>query len=54
MNSIYRYEGCLLYFGFREQKQILVIENRFIIFQNLLIYLLQYNYKLYSTFIRAE
>ena len=26
-------EGCLLYFGIREQKQILIIENRFIVFQ---------------------
>ena len=28
------YEGCLLYFGIREQKQILIIENRFIVFQS--------------------
>ena len=28
------YEGCLLYFGIREQKQILIIEKRFIVFQN--------------------
>ena len=28
-------KGCLLYFGIREQKQILVIENRFIVFQNI-------------------
>ena len=31
MNS--SYEGCLLYFGIREQKQILIIINRFIVFQ---------------------
>ena len=30
------YEACLLYFGIREQKQILVIENHFIVFQNIL------------------
>ena len=29
------YEGCLLYSGIREQKQILTIENRFIVFQNI-------------------
>ena len=29
------YEGCLLFFGIREQKQILIIENRFIVFQNI-------------------
>ena len=29
------YEGCHLYFGIREQKQILIIENRFIVFQNI-------------------
>ena len=29
------YEDCLLYFGIREQKQILIIENRFIVFQNM-------------------
>ena len=28
------YEGWLLYFGIREQKQILIIENRFIVFEN--------------------
>ena len=33
--SIKTYEGCLLYFGIREQKQILIIENRFIVFQNI-------------------
>ena len=27
------YEGCHLYFRIREQKQVLIIENRFIIFQ---------------------
>ena len=30
-----RYEGCLLYFEIREEKQILIIENRFIVFQNI-------------------
>ena len=34
ITSTYLYEGCLLYFGIREQKQILFIENRFIVFQN--------------------
>ena len=29
------YVGCLLYFGIREQKQILIIKNRFIVFQNI-------------------
>ena len=29
------YEGCLLYFGIREQKQILTIDNRFIVFQSI-------------------
>ena len=29
------YEGYLLYFGIREQKQTLIIENRFIVFQNI-------------------
>ena len=28
-------EGCHLYFGIREQKQILIIENRFIVWQNI-------------------
>ena len=27
--------SCLLHFGIREQKQILIIENRFIVFQNI-------------------
>ena len=27
--------NCLLYFGIREQKQILIIENRFIVSQNI-------------------
>ena len=27
------YEGCLLYLGIREQKQILIIENRFLFFK---------------------
>ena len=27
----YIYEGCLLYFGIREQKQILIIKYRFIL-----------------------
>ena len=30
------YAGCLLYIGIREQKQILIIENRFIVFQNII------------------
>ena len=30
-----QYEGCLLYFGIKEQKQILIIENCFIVFQNI-------------------
>ena len=29
------YEGWLLYFGIREQKQTLIIENRSIVFQNI-------------------
>ena len=29
------YERCILYFGIREQKQILIIENRFIAFENI-------------------
>ena len=29
------YEGCFLYFGIREQKQILITENRCIVFQNI-------------------
>ena len=33
--KIYLYEGCLLYFRIREQKQILIIEKRFIVFQNI-------------------
>ena len=33
--NVLRYGGCLLYFGIREQKQILIIENRFIVFQNI-------------------
>ena len=32
---LYTYEGCLLHFGIREQKQILIIENSFIVFQNI-------------------
>lgn len=35
-NIIIKYEGCLLYFGFREQKQMLIIKNRFIVFQSTL------------------
>ena len=35
MNEII-YDGCLLYLGIREQKQILIIENRFVVFQNIL------------------
>ena len=30
-----KYGGCLLYFGIREQKQILIIQYRFIVFQNI-------------------
>ena len=33
--QIYTYEGCLLYFRIKEQKQLLIIENRFIVFQNI-------------------
>ena len=29
------YEGCILYFVINEQKQILIIESRFIIIQNI-------------------
>ena len=29
------YEGCLLYFGIREQKKKNIIENRFIVFDNI-------------------
>ena len=29
------YEGCPLYFGIREQKQILIIAKYFIVFQNI-------------------
>ena len=29
------YVDCLLYFVIREQKQILIIENRFIVFENI-------------------
>ena len=32
---LHSYEGCLLYFGISEQKQTLIIENRFIVFQNM-------------------
>ena len=35
VGSLFIYAGCLLYFGIREQKQILIIENRFIVFQNI-------------------
>ena len=28
-------DNCLLYFGIRQQNQILIIENRFIVFQNI-------------------
>ena len=35
VNLIYIYEDCLVHLGIREQKQILVIENRFIVFQNI-------------------
>ena len=34
-NMAYTYEGCLLSFGIREQKQILIIENCFIVSQNI-------------------
>ena len=33
--KIFVYEDCLLYLGNREQNQILIIENRFIVFQNI-------------------
>ena len=35
LKHINKYEGCLLYFGIREQIQILIIENRYIVFQNI-------------------
>ena len=31
----FEYEGWLLYFGIIEQKEILIIENRFIVFQDI-------------------
>ena len=34
LNFICMYESCLLYFGITEQKQILIIEIGFIVFQN--------------------
>ena len=34
-NTMRKYKGYLLYFGNGEQKQILIIENRFIVFQNI-------------------
>lgn len=30
------YEGYILYFGIKEQKQTLINENRFTVFQNIL------------------
>ena len=34
-NTMRKYKGYLLYFGNGEQKQILIIENCFIVFQNI-------------------
>ena len=36
ISSLIFYVGCLLYFGIREQQQILNIENPFIVFQKIL------------------